>query len=432
MWLLMSFDINFMSAVMAFLLLAWLFESWLDWRQYRKYGEPFDSVPDLKLIEPPVTEKEFNSTQAYGRDKKSFGMVKGAWSIFETMLVLYFGVLPMAWTMAGSLVERMGYDKTNEAITSCVFMFSYSIIEDLINQPWGIYFQFVIEERHGFNKMTARLYVTDWIKSQALGIVIGAPIMTLIIWVVRWGGPHFYVYVWGTIAVIQIVMMTIYPILIAPLFNKFTPLEEGPLRTKIEALAASLSFPLTKLFVIDGSTRSSHSNAYMYGFWWNKRIVLYDTLLSQTKNEQDVVAVLAHELGHWKMNHTTSNLIIAQILLFTNFFCYGLVMNTDQMYTDFGFESKPVVVGLLLFSFLFSPVEHVIGFCMNMMSRKFEYEADAFAQKLGYADNLRSGLVAISKENKGDLNPDGFYSAYHHSHPTLVERLKALRPKKTQ
>lgn len=299
---------------------------------------------------------------------------------------------------------------------------------DLINQPWSLYAQFVIEERHGFNKMTMWLYITDWIKSQMLSIVMGGPILALIIWVVRTGGPYFYIYAWAVVACIQIIMLTIYPVLIAPLFNKFTPLEEGSLKTKIEALAAKLEFPLTKLFVIDGSTRSSHSNAYMYGFWWNKRIVLFDTLLTQTNEEDDIVAILGHELGHWKMNHTTYNLMIAQVLIFTNFFCYGLVMNSEQMYTDFGFigGDRPVIIGLMLFSFLFSPVDHVIGFAMNMLSRRFEYQADAFAKDLGYAHQLRAGLVAISTENKGDLNPDSLYSAYHHSHPTLVERLKAL------
>jgi len=398
-------------------------------RQYKKYFEPLSACPHLDIIQPPITEEHFKQTQAYGRDKKSFGMFRGAWGLVETGLVFKFGVMPMFWAWAISVVERAGYDSSYEIAVSAVFVFSYTMASDIINQPWSLYSQFVIEERYGFNKMTMKLYIIDWIKSQALSIAFGVPILGLIIWVVRNGGPHFYLYAWGTIAVIQLVMMTIFPVLIQPLFNKFTPLEEGSLRTKIEKLAVSLDFPLNKLYVIDGSMRSSHSNAYMYGFWWNKQIVLYDTLLSQTKCEEDVVAVLGHELGHWKMNHTTSNLLISQVLIFTNFFLYGMVMNSDRMYQDFGFgqNAKPVMIGLMLFSMLFSPVEHVISFCMNMLSRRFEFQADSFAKDLGYAKHLRQGLVAISTENKGDLNPDKYYSAYHHSHPTLVERLQALQ-----
>jgi len=283
----------------------------------------------------------------------------------------------------------------------------------------------VIEERHGFNKMTMRLYVEDWLKGQVLSIALGFPVMGIIIWVVRSGGPHFYIYAWITVAIITLVMMSIFPTIQA-WFNKFTPLEEGSLKTKIEDLCTKLSFPLTNLYVIDGSKRSSHSNAYMYGFWWNKRIVLFDTLISQTTNELDVVAVLGHELGHWKLNHTTKGLIISQVHMFFFFFTYGMVMNTSQMYTDFGFTSQPVIIGLMLYSMLISPVEHVIGFLMNCLTRMHEYQADQFAKDLGYADNLCTGLVAIHKENKGDMNPDHLYSAYHHSHPTLLERLKAL------
>merc|ERR1711871_1482976 len=310
------------------------------------------------------------------------------------------------------------------------FLEQFTMFQTIISQPWSIYFQFVIEERHGFNKMSAMLYVTDFLKSTVLTWVISAPILAAIIWVVKSTGERFYIYMWLVMAGIQILMLTLYPILIAPLFNKFEPLPEGQLRTKIEALAGKLSFPLTKLYVIDGSTRSAHSNAYMYGFWWNKRIVLYDTLLSQTTSDEDVVAVLGHELGHWKLNHTSFNLLITQVLLFSNFYLYGMVMNSDAMYASFGFadHGKPVVIGLFLFSMLLSPFDHCIGFAMNYLSRKFEYEADAFAKDLGYCDNLCSGLVSLQVSNLGDMNPDPLYSAYHNSHPTLLGRLRALRP----
>ena len=426
---------DMMFCCIAFFIFVFALELWLDVRQYGNHKAK-DMPAELSLVKPPVTSETFTKAQAYARDKKFFGIVKSIYSIFQEIAILVYFVMPFFWSWSIKVVEACGLTAEHETAVSIVFLNSFTMFQTIISQPWSIYFQFVIEERHGFNKMSAMLYVTDFLKSTVLTWVISAPILAAIIWVVKSTGERFYIYMWLVMAGIQILMLTLYPILIAPLFNKFEPLPEGQLRTKIEALAGKLSFPLTKLYVIDGSTRSAHSNAYMYGFWWNKRIVLYDTLLSQTTSDEDVVAVLGHELGHWKLNHTSFNLLITQVLLFSNFYLYGMVMNSDAMYASFGFadHGKPVVIGLFLFSMLLSPFDHCIGFAMNYLSRKFEYEADAFAKDLGYCDNLCSGLVSLQVSNLGDMNPDPLYSAYHNSHPTLLERLRALRPsgKKTQ
>ncbi|BFI43046.1 STE24 endopeptidase [Marchantia polymorpha subsp. ruderalis] len=238
------------------------------------------------------------------------------------------------------------------------------------------------------------------------------------------GGPYLALYLWGFMLVLSLGMMAIYPVLIARLFNKFTPLPEGELRAKIEKLASLLKFPLKKLFVIDGSTRSSHSNAYMYGFFNSKRIVLYDTLIQQCK-EEEVVAVLAHELGHWQLSHTMYSFVAMQVLTLMQFGGYTLVRNSTDLFRSFGFSTQPVLIGLVLFQHTIMPLQHLVSFGLNLVSRAFEFQADAFARKLGYADSLR-GLIKLQEENLSAMNTNPWYSAYHYSHPPLVERLQAL------
>ena len=217
-----------------------------------------------------------------------------------------------------------------------------------------------------------------------------------------------------------------------PLFNKFTPLEEGVLRTRIEALASSLAFPLTKLFVCDGSKRSSHSNAYFFGFFNSKRIVLFDTLLEQATNDE-IVAILGHELGHWKLWHTAQGFIIQQLYTFSLFYVFGRCMHDPELFASFGFatsgnkEQLPVVIGFLLFSStVWAPVDHFLSFLVTLNTRKNEFQADAFAVDLGHAPGLQSGLTKLAIENLSNMNPDPLYSAYHYSHPPLLERLHAI------
>jgi len=254
-------------------------------------------------------------------------------------------------------------------------------------------------------------------------IVIGIPILTAVLSIVEWGGEYFWFYLWIFLALVSLVMILIYPF-IAQLFNKFTPLEEGELREKIYELANRVQFPLTKLYVVDGSKRSSHSNAYFFGLFKNKRIVLYDTLINQV-DQQGIVGIVGHELGHWSLNHIVKNLVITQIYVLSFLFLFGKALNTPELYKSFGFTTQPKFIGLVLFSMLYEPIDHLFGVAMNFLSRKFEYEADAFAVKLGY--DLTDPLTKIHKENLGNLCPDPIYSAYHFSHPTLVERIRHIK-----
>jgi len=262
-----------------------------------------------------------------------------------------------------------------------------------------------------------------------LTYVFGGLLIPLLIWIVRYFGESFYLYLWGMVQMLMFAIMWIYPNVIQPMFNAIEPLKDDELRRQIEELASELKFPLTKLFQIDGSKRSSHSNAYFYGFWKYKRIVLYDTLL-HLKHE-DILAILCHELGHWKFGHTLFNLVISSVHIFVLFYLFGSVMYSGEisktLVRQFGYgETDAVMVSLMVFTMLFSPTEQLLSLMMTSLSRTFEFQADSFAAKMGRSEPLCSGLMRIHVENRGDLNPDPWYSWYHFTHPPLVERLRAL------
>ncbi|KMT20419.1 hypothetical protein BVRB_1g004140 [Beta vulgaris subsp. vulgaris] len=413
----------YLEAVVGFMILMYFFETYLDLRQHAAHKLPTLPKPLLGVI----SQEKFEKSRAYSLDKSGFHFVHEFVTIVLDSGILYFGLLPWFWKKAGDFLVHAGFDAENEILHTLAFLAGVMIWSQITDLPFSLYSTFVIEARHGFNKQTILLFLKDMVKSIVLAIVIGPPIVSAIIFIVQKGGPYLAIYLWGFMFVLSIVMMTLYPVLIAPLFNKFTPLPEGELRTKIEELSSSLKFPLKKLFVVDGSTRSSHSNAYMYGFFNNKRIVLYDTLIQQCKNDKEVVAVIAHELGHWKLNHTMYSFIAVQILTFLQFGGYTLVRNSKDLFESFGFHgTQPVLIGLIIFQHTVIPLQHLVNFALNLVSRSFEFQADAFAKNLGYASELKCGLVKLQEENLSAMNTDPWYSAYHYSHPPLVERLAAL------
>lgn len=411
-----------MEAVVGFMILMYIFETYLDSRQHAALKLP--NLP--RTLEGVISQEKFEKSRAYSLDKSNFHFVHEFVTILMDSAILFFGILPWFWKKSGSFLLVAGLNAENEILHTLAFLAGVTIWSQITDLPFSLYSTFVIEARHGFNKQTIWIFFRDLIKGMIIAIILAPPIVSAIIIIVQKGGPYLAIYLWAFMFVLSLVMMTIYPVLIAPLFNKFTPLPEGQLREKIEKLAASLKFPLKKLFVVDGSTRSSHSNAYMYGFFKNKRIVLYDTLINQCKDDEEIVAVLAHELGHWKLNHTMYSFIAVQILTLLQFGGYALVRNSTDLFRSFGFDTQPVLIGLIIFQHTVIPLQHLVSFCLNLVSRSFEFQADAFAKKLGYSSPLRAALVKLQEENLSAMNTDPWYSAYHYSHPPLVERLDAL------
>lgn len=292
--------------------------------------------------------------------------------------------------------------------------------------PVSYYSTFVLEEKFGFNKQTPTLFFTDLLKSQALMVAFGTPVLSGFLKIIQSTGTQFFYYLWIFAITIQVFGITIYPIFIQPLFNKLSPLEPGELRERVEALSKRLNFPLTDLYTIDGSKRSAHSNAYFYGLPWKKHIVIYDTLIEKSE-PHEIEAVLGHELGHWSLSHTTKLLGIAQVHLFYVFALFSIFINNNSLYNSFGFRnSHPIMIGFILFSEALAPMDTVVRFLMNILSRKFEFEADRFALDLGYKKELARSLIKLQVENLSTMDADWLYASYHYSHPILTERLKAL------
>lgn len=355
-----------------------------------------------------------------------------------------------------------GVSASNEIFRSAFFVLIFNLFNAVVSQPFSAYSTFVIEERHGFNKQTAGFYVKDQIKKFVVTQAIMLPLVGVIVKIIEVGGDYFFVYLWAFVFAFTIFMMVVYPEFIAPLFDKYTPLPEGALREQIEELAASIEFPLYKLFVVEGSKRSSHSNAYFYGFFKFKRIVLFDTLLDAAErkklkelaakeenkeedketeekekedemkdkgcNTAEILAVLGHELGHWKLNHVLKNILISEVHIFLMFAFFGYLYKEQRLYAAFGFpDERPLLIGLMIIlQFIAAPYNSVLDFAMTCLSRRFEFQADAFAVGLGRAEALKTALVKLNNDNLGFPIYDWLYSAFHHSHPPLLERIEAL------
>jgi len=399
----------------------YIFETYLALRQYK----------NLKITNLPnqlnefIEKDKFIKSQAYGRANQQLGLVTSTFDLLHTIFVLRWGLMPLLWEKSGQWLDQANMDSNDDILRAVVFTVAGTLYNFFLHLPFTLYDTFVLEEQFGFNKQTLQLWFSDQLKSFGLFIVIGLPLLAGILKVVEWGGVNFWFYLWIFTIAVSLFLLTIYPTLIAPLFNKFTELEEGEVKTAIYELAKKNEFPLTKLYVVDGSARSAHSNAYFYGFFKNKRIVIYDTLLKQVTKEE-LVSILGHELGHWKMRHTVVNMFIAFGYYLMFFYIFGKTLNTPDMYTSFGFDKQSAFIGLVLFSYIYSPVEHTFGFIMNLISRHFEFQADAFAVAQGYAMQLKDALIKISQENLSNLIVDPLYSSYHHSHPSLLERIKGI------
>jgi STE24 endopeptidase len=262
--------IPFMGLTLAFTVFIYILEAYLDWRQLRTFYTT-KSLP--KELVNHISDETFRKSNAYGKDKFSFKIIESGFTFIQGVAFIILGYLPYAWDQSRSIADRMGVltgDYSNlfqEIVITWVFIIITSVVDTVISMPFSLYGTFVVEEKHGFNKTTLALFFQDKIMTLGLTFLLGMPILSLVIWIIRIGGPHFYYYVWACLCVVSIILMTVYPTLIAPLFNKYTKLEDGEVKTAIEELAKSVEFPLTNLFTVDGSRRSAHSNAYFYGFF---------------------------------------------------------------------------------------------------------------------------------------------------------------------
>lgn len=398
-----------------------------------------NTIPeDLKDM---LNEESFKKAQVYGTDKSQFRIIKEFYSISVTSIILYNKWIFVAWQKSENIAAVLNISPDQEIIVSCIFMTFVTLFNFVVNMPFTVYGTFVLEQKHGFNKQTVAFFIKDQIKSLVLSLVITLPIVSVVIFIIRLGDNMFVGWLWLFTTLATLLLLTIYPTVIAPLFDKFQPLSDGSLRKGIENLASKLNFPLSQIYIVEGSKRSAHSNAYFSGLFGAKRIVLFDTLIEKHDvekkvttgcTENEILGVLAHELGHWKCNHIYKSIALTEVNLLLLFSAFGFLFQYSLLYTSLGFPpgQEPAIIGLIVvLQLILAPYNSLLSFFATALSRKFEFEADNFAVSLNYAKELRSALIKLGKDNLDYPIYDKLYSTWYHSHPTLMHRIENINSK---
>jgi STE24 endopeptidase len=364
-------------------------------------------------------EEKYRKQQAYEKVNFRFSMISSSFSFVLVLLMFLFA--GFAWVNSLALSVS-----ANSILTALVFFGILLFASDVLTTPFSVYDTFVIEEKFGFNKTTPKTFILDKLKRWLLGAIIGGGLLALIIYIYQLTTNNFWIYAWIVIGVFSVFMVLFYSNLIVPLFNKQTPLPEGELKSAIEDFSTKVGFKLDNIYVIDGSKRTTKANAYFTGLGAKKRIVLYDTLINDlTTNE--LVAVLAHEIGHYKKNHVVWSLLLGIVQTGIVLFIFSLFVGSPELSAALGVEQPSFHIGLIAFGVLYSPISMVSGLAMNIFSRKNEYQADAFAAKHFDTNELASALKKLSVKNLSNLRPHPVYVFFHYSHPTLLQRLNALK-----
>jgi len=380
------------------------------------------SGKELPVILQNIYDPEkYNKQQEYFRINSRFGMITSSFSFIITLCMFAFGGFHWVDQFVQSYVQ-------SDIWTPIIFFGVLFLANDILNIPFEWYDTFVIEQKFGFNKVTPKLFILDKLKGYGMTIVLGGGILFAIIWIYSLTPTYFWLWAWAVITAFSLFMTMFYSQIIVPLFNKQTPLGEGELRTEIEKFAIKTGFKLDNIFVIDGSKRSTKANAYFSGLGSKKRIVLYDTLMDKMTVEE-IVAVLAHEVGHYKHKHTLINFMISIPSTLLLFFAFGYILQSDAFAQALGGSVASFHLNALAFSILYSPISLVLDIITNVLSRKFEYQADAFATKHGYGAQLESGLKKLTATSLGNLMPHPLYVFFHYSHPTLYQRITSIHAK---
>jgi STE24 endopeptidase len=374
--------------------------------------------PLPQIISDIYDADKYAKQQDYSRTNARFGMITSSFNFL--IILLMYGLGGFAW------VDAISQSFFNHPIwTSLIFFGILFIANDIIGIPFELYDTFVIEEKFGFNKITPKLYIFDKLKGYGMTIILGGGILFAIIWIYTLTPTYFWLLAWAVITGFSLFMTMFYSQIIVPLFNKQTPLEPGELRTEIEKFASLSGFNLTNIFVIDGSKRSTKANAYFTGLGNKKRIVLYDTLMDKLTT-QEIVSVLAHEVGHYKHKHTLINFIISIPSTLVLFYLFGLILQSDELAQALGGSKASFHLNALAFSILYSPISLILSVFTNVLSRKFEYQADAFAANYGFSGELIAGLKKLSATSLSNLMPHPMYVFFNYSHPTLLQRITKL------
>ena len=370
-------------------------------------------------LEDVYDKKEYEKSQSYKATNYKFTNITSLFSFLLTLVFFHFDGFEYVDNIARSY-------SSNNIIIALIFFGIIMLGSDLLTTPFSYYKIFVIEENFGFNKTTINTFIIDKIKGWLMLVIIGAGILSLVLWFYEVTGSNFWLYSWALVTIFSVFMNMFYSKLIVPLFNKQVPLKDGDLRDKIAAYAATVGFNLNKIFVIDGSKRSTKANAYFSGFGSEKRVTLYDTLIKDL-DEEEILAVLAHEVGHYKRKHIIFNLMASILLTGLTLYILSLLVSNPLLSNALGVKIASFHIGLIAFGLLYSPISEITGLIMNNLSRKFEYQADNYAKNTYASEPLISSLKKLSKNSLSNLTPHPAYVFMHYSHPTLLERIKNLR-----
>ncbi|MEA2069006.1 MAG: M48 family metallopeptidase, partial [Verrucomicrobiota bacterium] len=359
-------------------------------------------------------DEKYAKSQRYLKDTTRFEQIQAVIMLPLTIAFILLGGFSAINTIAQSTSEHM-------ILQGLVFGGILILLSQVIGLPFSIYNTFVIEEKYGFNKTTAKTFVIDLLKGLMLAVLLGAPIFALVLWIFS-AVANAWLWAWGALGVIQLFILFIAPVAILPLFNKFTPLEEGELRSAIERFASAQNYTLSGIFKIDGSKRSTKSNAFFTGFGKTKRIALFDTLI-ENHSTAELVGVLAHEIGHCKRGHIKQGIIISLASSLLMFFILSLFITKGGLYAAFGIDGTPLYAGLIFFAFLYAPIAMILGLLGNLLSQKHEFEADAFAAETTQAPaEMITALKKLSVDNLSNLTPHPLKVFLEYSHPPVLER----------
>ncbi|WP_208595978.1 M48 family metallopeptidase [Desulfonatronovibrio hydrogenovorans] len=392
------------------------FLSWLNMQEARRRQK----APPLEILEV-MDQKTYQKSVDYSLAKERLGLFNGVYEVLVLILILFSGVLPWLYSLFS------GPGSEISILREAAFMIAALILISLPGVPLEYYNRFNLEERFGFNRSTVRLWVTDKFKGLVISLVLGMPVLCLIIFLVMNLGDLWWLWAFLALFIFQLIMMVLYPMIILPWFNKLTPLPQGELRQRLMNLADRTGFKARTIQVMDGSKRSGHSNAFFTGFGRFRRIVLFDTLIDQMK-EDELEAVLAHEIGHYKKGHVPRMLAVSALMSLAGLWILAWLVSVPWFIQAFGFdhELSGPGPGLLLFGLLFGAVSFWLSPALAQLSRKHEYESDRFAARHVGPDPMVRALRKLSRENLSNLTPHPLYSGFYYSHPTLFERERAI------
>ncbi len=403
----------FFYTILAILVFEYLLERILDYLN-GKHWSP--TVPHA--LNDIIDDEKYKKSMLYFKDKQRFSFVVSTMSFLAMLAMIIFGGF--------AVVDNFVREYTSNPILMTLFFFGLlGLIADILSTPFSVYGTFVIEGKYGFNKTTVKTFILDKLKGLALGAIIGGGLLALIVWIYESTGNWFWLITWLVITAFMIFMTMFYSNLIVPLFNKQKPLEEGELRDTIENFANKVGFKLKNIYVIGGSKRSTKANAYFTGFGAKKRIVLYDTLINDHDNDE-LVAVLAHEIGHYKKKHTLKGMILSILQNGLMLYILSVFLKNPAMAEALGAKENSFHMAILAFGILYSPLSLILGLLGNILSRKYEFQADSFAAVNFNGSSLAKALKKLSVNTLSNLRPHPAYVFFHYSHPPLLKRLEAL------